>query len=181
MSLAERIRELFHHRPASRSSGSELERTAEERLSQLKHLQERISYRFHDLSLLQEALTHRSIKVERGGTVRTNCRLEVLGDSILGLIVMEHLFEKYPEADKGDLSARRAAIVSNDMLNEIGSELELMKYIEIGCSIKNQNEGKAKYIVADAMESLIAAIHLDGGMKAARAFVEREIIDRKGV
>ncbi len=145
----------------------------------MRELEERIGYRFHDLSLLQEALTHRSIKVERGISIRTNNRLEVLGDSVLGFIVTNYFFEKLPEAEKGELSKRRAAMVSNDWLNQIGSRLELMKYVEIGSSIQNQNEGKAKYIVADALESLIAAIHLDGGYKAARSFVMKEVVDEE--
>ncbi|MCG7844849.1 MAG: hypothetical protein MIO90_05405 [Methanomassiliicoccales archaeon] len=172
MSIRRFLSRTFHFRPR----GSEL--ITDERAVQLYELQDRISYHFKDLSLLQEALTHRSIKVERGTSVRTNTRLEVLGDSILGLIVTEHLYQKFPSADKGELSARRAAMVSNDRLNEIGSMMGLIGYIEIGSSIQNQNEGKAKYIVADAVESLIAAIYLDGGEKAARSFVKREMIER---
>ncbi len=146
----------------------------------MNELEDRISYHFHDISLLQEALTHRSIKMERGISVRTNARLEVLGDAILGFVVMEHLYQKFPGADKGELTVKRAEMVSNDRLNEIGSRLELVKFIEIGSSIQNQNEGKAKYIVADALESLIAAIHLDDGHKAARSFVMREIVQGEG-
>ncbi|MHC1709770.1 MAG: ribonuclease III family protein [Methanomassiliicoccales archaeon] len=153
---------------------------SEERAALLNELEDRISYHFHDVSLLQEALTHRSIKMERGISVRTNTRLEVLGDAILGFIVMEHLYQKFPGADKGELSGKRAEMVCNDRLNEIGSRLELVKFIEIGGSILNQNEGKAKYIVADALESLIAAIHLDDGHKAAWSFVIREIVSEEG-
>jgi ribonuclease-3 len=171
MSIRKVLSRAFHLR-ASASS-----RIPEERALRLRELEGRIGYRFHDLSLLQEALTHRSIKVERGISVRTNTRLEVLGDSVLGLIVTNHLFEKLPQAEKGELSATRAAMVSNERLNEIGSRLGLMEFIEIGGSIQNQNEGKAKYLVADALESLIAAIHLDGGYKAACSFVKREMMD----
>ena len=149
---------------------------SEEREALLNEPEDRISYHFHDISLLQEALAHRSIKVERGTSVRTNTRLEVLGDPILGFIVMEHLYQKFPKADKGELSVKRAEMVSDDRSNEIGSRLELVKFIEIGGSVRNQNEGKARYIVADALESLIAAINLDDGHRSAWSFVMREIV-----
>jgi len=89
---------------------------------------------------------------------------------------MEHLYQKFPKADKGELSVKRAEMVSDDRSNEIGSRLELVKFIEIGGSVQNQNEGKARYIVADALESLIAAIHLDDGHRSAWSFVTREIV-----
>jgi len=175
MTLRKFLSSIFHPQFWLRSRSSE--GISEERLMQLKELQDMVSYHFNDLSLLQEALTHRSIKVEKGPSIRTNCRLEVLGDSVLGFMVMEHLFQRFPEADKKELSTKRAEMVSNDRLNELGSELGLMRFVEIGNSIQKNTEGAAKYIVADAMESLIAAIYLDGGYKAAWSFVKRKIID----
>jgi ribonuclease-3 len=162
-----------------RSPGSD--QISQERLLLLGELQDLISYHFHDVSLLQEALTHRSIKVERGIEVRTNDRLEFFGDSLLGFMVTEHLLQQFPGANRAELTARRADIVSNDRLNALGFKLDLTRFIEIGNSIQKNQEGRAKYIVADAMESLIAAIYHDGGQKAAWAFVEREIIDREEV
>jgi len=179
MTLRKFLTNIFHPQFWLRSRSSEC--ISEERLMQLKELQDIISYHFNDLSLLQESLTHRSMKIERGASVRTNCRLEVLGDSILGFVVMDDLFQRFPEADKKELSTRRAEMVSNDRLNEIGSEIGLRGFVEIGSSIQKNTEGAAKYIVADAMESLIAAIHLDGGHEAARSFIKREIIDRERV
>jgi ribonuclease III len=126
-------------------------------------------YAFRNFTLMQRALTHSSAR----GKAADNERLEFLGDRVLGLIVTEMLFKSYPEATQGELAVRLSALVSGTMCAEIAEEMELVPLIHADSGVRSQKGKKAKNVPADAVEALIAAIYLDGGLEAARKFVLR--------
>ena len=124
---------------------------------------------FRDVKLLQTALTHSSaVKA-----VANNERLEFLGDRILGLVVAEMLFALFPEAREGDLAPRFNALVDARTCGAIGLELGLDKLIRADATLKVRKGSTTGNFLSDAVEALIAAIYLDGGMEPARAFILR--------
>jgi len=136
---------------------------------QLLRLQERLGYQFRDMELFRTALTHRSYSHEMsrsGRAVKHNERLEFLGDAILGLVVAEWLMEAFDDVDEGDLSRARASLVSEGSLAEVARDLGLGDAMLIGRG-EEQTGGRSKNsILSDALEATLAAVYLDGGMRA---------------
>lgn len=126
----------------------------------------RTGYLFKDLRLLETALTHSS--AVRATT--NNERLEFLGDRVLGLIVADMLLKLFPEAREGEIAPRFNALVDARTCSKIGLELELDQLIRADSALRSAPKAGGNYL-ADAVEALVAAIYLDGGMEAARAFV----------
>lgn len=120
-----------------------------------------------DPGLLTEALTHRSL----GGP--NNERLEFLGDAVLSFIVAELLYREFPGADEGALSRYRASMVSGEVLGTIALELGLGNHVRLGEGELKSGGFRRKSILADALEALIGAIYLDGGIEAVRPVAER--------
>ena len=134
-----------------------------------KALAGRTGHAFGDLRLLETALTHSSaVKA-----LANNERLEFLGDRVLGLIVAEMVFRRFPEAREGEIAPRFNALVDARTCAEIGEELELADFVRADAALKARTRGAGGNYLADAVEALIAAIYLDGGIEAARAFVTR--------
>ncbi|MBV57518.1 MAG: ribonuclease III [Gammaproteobacteria bacterium] len=133
----------------------------------LDKLQKHLNYQFSDQELVRTALTHRSANRPN------NERLEFLGDSLLGFIVAEILFEIYPDAREGDLSRMRAGLVNKESLAEFARELELGECLRLGLGELNTGGKDRDSILADTVEAIIAAIYLDGGIEACRQFVRR--------
>ncbi len=135
-------------------------------------LQERIGYYFCDLGLLEHALTHRSRAHEdASGGVIDNESLEFLGDAVLGFVIADMLFQRFPTHSEGYKSKIKASIVSTVSLAKLASGIDLGRYLLLGRG-EEKTGGRAKYaILADCFEALIAAIYLDGGVDAARAFI----------
>lgn len=130
--------------------------------NQIETLQESLSHRFADLSLLKQALTHRSAdKIN-------NERFEFLGDSLLGFFVAELLYEQYPDAAEGELSRMRASMVNKPALAAIARNLELGNYLRLGSGEKHSGGASRDSILSDAVEAVIAAIYLDGGIDACK-------------
>ena len=124
---------------------------------------------FQDVKLLQTALTHSSaVKA-----VANNERLEFLGDRVLGLVVAEMLFGLLPDAREGDLAPRFNALVDARTCGAVGLELGLDRLIRADATLKARRGGTTGNYLSDAVEALIAAIYLDGGMEPARAFILR--------
>jgi len=123
-----------------------------------------------DPELLDRALTHRSYAYEQGG-LPTNERLEFLGDSVLGLVVTEHLFVTYPDLSEGQLAKLRAAVVNSRALADIARELDLGAVIHLGRGEESTGGRDKSSILADTMEAVIGAVFLQHGIDAARAFV----------
>lgn len=140
----------------------------EDESSRLARCQRRIGYVFADKDLLREALTHASSAEHR---LASNERLEFLGDAILGAIVCELLFRRYPEYMEGDLTKIKSAVVSRQSCAKISEALGLQEFLIVGKGVSAVQPIPAS-LLADVFESLIAAIHLDGGSEAARRFIE---------
>lgn len=130
-----------------------------------------LGHRFADPALLDLALTHRSADGEH------NERLEYLGDSILGFVVADLLYHRFPQADEGCLSRLRASLVRRETLAQLGRGLELDKYIQMGAGELRTGGPSRSSTLADAFEAVIGAVYLDGGYLAARALVERLFAD----
>ena len=126
---------------------------------------------FKEPLLLEEALTHKSWSAENKGT-GPNEKLEFLGDSVLGLIVTEHIYTKYPELSEGQLSLLRSVVVGRNSLKEVAEEINLDKYLKLG------NASISPGLLEDAVEAVIGAIYLDGGWLEAKGFVIDILGDR---
>ncbi|MBE6715917.1 MAG: ribonuclease III [Ruminococcaceae bacterium] len=138
----------------------------------MKELEKKIGYTFRDKDLLRLALTHSSYANEKG-KLRDNERLEFLGDSVLGFITAEYLFEALKDKPEGELTKLRANAVCEKSLAMFAGEIELGEYILLGKG-EAMTGGKSRpSILSDAFESVIAAVYLDGGMEEAKKFVLR--------
>lgn len=133
----------------------------------LAALQDRLQYRFQDPKLLARALTHRSFSAEH------NERLEFLGDSVLNLAVAALLYARLKDLPEGDLSRTRANLVKQDTLHQLAVDLGLSGLIRLGEGEARSGGHKRPSILADALEALIGAVHLDSGYSAAEALVHR--------
>ena len=133
--------------------------------------QEILDYRFRDLALLRAALTHASGADHRLGS---NERLEFLGDAILGAIVCERLFQKFPDYLEGELTRIKSVVVSRRTCAKISQRLGFEGFLILGKGMGTQDETPAS-ILADVFESLVGAIYLDGGMDAAKRFIVRHL------
>ena len=138
----------------------------------LAALCERLGYRFRDAALLGQALTHRSWCAEHAGYA-SNERLEFLGDSVLGLVVTDDIYAALPEAGEGQLSRVRAAVVCAPALAEMATEVELGSVLLLGKGEAASGGRERPSILADAMEAVIGAVYLDGGLHAAAELVTR--------
>ncbi len=128
---------------------------------------QRLDYRFKDDTRLHEALTHRS------AGARNNERLEFLGDSVLNFVIAATLFNRYPDINEGDLSRLRASLVYRDALADIARELELGACLKLGSGELKSGGFRRASIIADALESLLGAVYLDGGFAPCRELVLR--------
>ncbi|MDH3301923.1 MAG: ribonuclease III, partial [Acidimicrobiia bacterium] len=130
----------------------------------------RLGHTFHDQGLLTRALTHRSYCAENIDNV-SNERLEFLGDSVLGLVVTNHIFLKYPHLPEGQLAKLRASVVNTVTLAELASELDLGTLLRLGKG-EDQSGGREKEsILADALEAVLGAVYVDGGWDAAEQVI----------
>jgi ribonuclease III len=138
----------------------------------LEECQEVIGHRFRNLKLLRSALTHASGADTR---LSSNERLEFLGDSVLGLVICEVLFERFPEFDEGDLTKLKSAVVSRRACTHVSKHLNLGDFLFLGKGMHVHSTIPAS-LLADVYESLVAAIYLDGGLEAAREFILRHML-----
>ena len=144
----------------------------------IKDLETAIGYRFHNITLLQNALAHSSYANERWhDSLKSNERLEFLGDSILGMVVAEHLYRNFPDRPEGELTRMRADMVCERALARVAEQISLGHHLLLGNG-EEQGGGRGRdSILADAVESVIAACFLDGGMDAARGFINRFVLE----
>lgn len=148
-------------------------------MQNLPVLEERIGYRFHSLEKLEEATIHKSYTNEfrKGGARRDNERLEFLGDTILGLLIAEHLMKAFPESPEGVLSKLKGRIVSEPTLAQVARNIGLGSFLLIGRGEEITQGREKNSILSDALEAVIAAIYQDGGLEAARDFILREFCE----
>ncbi len=143
---------------------------------EFEDLQARIEYTFRDRGLLEHALTHKSRAAEDAtGGVADNESLEFLGDAVLGLVVADVLFQQYPNYTEGQKSMVKAAVVSTQSLARRAEEIQLGDHLILGRGEEKTGGRFKQALLADAYEALIAAIYLDGGLDAAKAFLRREL------
>ena len=143
----------------------------------IKDLEAAIGYRFKNISLLQNALTHSSYANERWhNSLLSNERLEFLGDAILGMTVAKYLYQTFPDRPEGELTRMRADMVCEQTLAKVAARIDLGKHLLLGNGEEQGGGRKRNSILADAVESVIAASYLDGGLEAAQQFIEKFIL-----
>jgi len=144
----------------------------QERLDQLHLLEKKLGYVFKDIKLLNKSLTHKSYANETGGGLKNNERFEFLGDSVIDLLVSEHMVRKYPQYAEGLLSKIRAAVVNEICLAEIAGSMGLGQYLLLGNGEDLSGGRQKKSILANAFEAVAGGIFCDGGLEsAARVFL----------
>lgn len=143
----------------------------------INELEKAIGYQFRNITLLQNALSHSSYANERWhDSLKSNERLEFLGDSVLGMLVADHLYRTFPNRPEGELTRMRADMVCEKTLAKVADSLGLGEHLLLG---KGEEQGGGRNrdsILADAVESVIAACYLDGGMDAAVQFIQKFIL-----
>ena len=143
----------------------------------IKDLEAAIGYRFKNISLLQNALAHSSYANERWhDSLKSNERLEFLGDSILGMVTAEYLYRNFPERPEGDLTRMRADMVCERALAVVADRIDLGRHLLLGNGEQTGGGRHRDSILADAVESVIAACFLDGGMEPARQFINTFVL-----
>lgn len=141
-------------------------------------LEQAVDYRFRDRGLLEHALTHTSRAHEDvSGGVADNESLEFLGDAVLGFVVADMLFQRFPQYTEGQKSKMKAALVSTASLAQLAERLNLGDHLLLGRGEEKTGGRRKQALLADGFEALIAAIYLDGGIEQARAFILRSVGD----
>lgn len=145
----------------------------------MKTLETKLGYQFQNPKLLDHALTHSSYANEHHlGSISSNERLEFLGDSVLGMIVADHLYRTFPDLPEGDLTRIRANLVCEGSLVLVAKEWDLGRYLKLGKG-ENACGGRSRpSILADAVEAVLAAVFLDGGLEHDRDIIQRFLLNR---
>ena len=136
-------------------------------------LQQPIDYRFKNIFLLKEALTHASFK----GKKNNNERLEFLGDRVLGLVMAKALYDRFPESNEGELAARYSYLVSREVLAQVAENLKIDLILNRVRSDLTLSALKKNSAIANACEALIAALFIDGGLEIVEAFILKQWSD----
>lgn len=145
--------------------------TIEDLLKEIPAIETKLNYTFHDRSLLLLAFVHRSYINEHREVHQHNERLEFLGDSILGLLIAEYLYKKFPNHPEGELSYLRSRLVEASSCVSFLQKIDIAKHILLGKG-ERMNDGRGREsIMADLFEAIIGAIYLDGGLEAAQHFI----------
>src|ERR1700724_3201445 len=147
--------------------------------AELGKLEHALGHTFVNRELLERSLTHKSRIYEKspeGGSSSDNEQLEFLGDAILGFVVSECLVRRYESFPEGRLSKLKAHLVSAARLYEVAQTLKLGDFLFLGRGEEMSGGRSKKALVSDALEALIAAIYLDGGLETARAFIETHVV-----
>ncbi|WP_423062841.1 ribonuclease III [Candidiatus Paracoxiella cheracis] len=134
-------------------------------MTRLDQLMARLGHHFNQPKLLENALTHRSVGSDN------NERLEFLGDAILGFIITSELYQRHPNAPEGDLSRMRASLVNGEILASMATDLGVSEGLHLGLGERKSGGKKRRSILADALEAIVGAIFMDGGMQACRRCV----------
>ena len=143
----------------------------------IKDLEAAIGYSYQNITLVQNALTHSSYANERWhNSLMSNERLEFMGDSVLGMVVAEYLYRNFPDRPEGELTRMRADMVCEQALAVVADRIDLGKHLLLGKGEEQSGGRNRASILADAVESVIAAMFLDGGMEAAKAFISKFVL-----
>ncbi len=143
----------------------------------LEAFKQTLGYDFSDHDLFVQALKHRSyLSVSSEARIHSNERLELLGDAVLDLVVVEFLYHRFPDKEEGDLTSMKSLIVSRRILARIARAMELGQFILMSESEEKSGGRSRASINSDALEAIIGAIYLDGGLEKARDFIDRKIL-----
>lgn len=143
----------------------------------MDELERKLEYQFNDRTLLLTALSHSSYANEnKGAGLISNERLEFLGDSVLGQVVASHLYLSYPKMPEGQMTRLRAELVCEQSLFEVAKKLNLSRHIKLGKGEEHTGGRQRESILADAVEAIIAAMYLDGGIQFAKNFINKYIL-----
>ena len=146
----------------------------------LHQLEQRLGYQFKDQQLLRAALYHSSYANEhRTMGISSNERLEFLGDAVLGFVSADFLYRKHPDLPEGELTRIRAALVCEESLHEVAQSLRLGEFLLLGKGEESGGGRRRPSILADAVEAVLAAVYLDGGIDEARALIHRILLDKE--
>ncbi len=140
-------------------------------------LENRLGYRFDEPGQLELAVTHRSWCAEHDGGP-SNERLEFLGDAVLGLVVADFLYQRFPDLPEGQMAKTRAAVVNAATLTDLAVDIELGGHLRLGKGEEGSGGRTKASIVSDALEAIIGAVYVDGGLESAREFVLAQLGDR---
>lgn len=151
---------------------------------EISALEEALGYHFRRRGVIEQALTHssqaRELESQQPGEnkvrVNDNEQLEFLGDAVLSLVTSEELFQRFPKFREGELSKLRAHVVSERHLIRVAQKLELGHYLRLGRGEEKSGGRSKRALLVDALEAVLAAMYLDGGMEPAREFILREIL-----
>jgi ribonuclease-3 len=147
--------------------------------SNLKTLEEGLGYTFTDKQLLTTALTHKTYAFEAQTPLEYNDRLEFLGDSILGFIIAERLYQSNQYFSEGELTRRRAISVNNNVLADVAARLNIGPFLLLGKGELKQDGAKNRTNLANALEALIGAIYLDSDLEMVRRFIFERIYTKE--
>lgn len=136
-----------------------------------------IGYRFQNRDLLEQAMTHRSSLLYRGRWM-SNERLEFLGDSVLGFVVTDELYKKFPEGNEGDLTKAKSILVSREALAQQARKIHLGQYLILGRGEERSGGRSRKSMLSNAYEALIGAMYLDGGVEVVRKLIRRDVLQK---
>ncbi len=142
-------------------------------------LEKQLNYHFQNRTLLLTALSHSSYANEnKGEGLMSNERLEFLGDSVLGQVVASHLYLSFPQMPEGQMTRLRAELVCEQSLHSVALTLNLGDHIRLGKGEEHTGGRQRESILADAVEAIIAAMYLDGGLPVAKGFIDRYILSQ---
>ncbi|NQT25247.1 ribonuclease III [candidate division KSB1 bacterium] len=144
---------------------------------ELDSLYRTIGYRFENRDLLEQAMTHRSSLLYRGRWM-SNERLEFLGDSVLGFLVTDELYKKFPEGNEGDLTKAKSILVSREALAQQARKIDLGQYLILGRGEERSGGRTRRSILSNAYEALIGAMYLDGGVDVVRRLIRRDLCQK---
>jgi len=164
------IRSIFRNRKAIKSRESD----------NWDSLSCRIDYHFTNKDLLKEAVTHRSVCQDKNQKNFSNERLEFLGDAVLGLVITDELFRRFPDHDEGQLTKAKSHLVSREVLSKQAGKMNLGQYLVVSNGEEKSGGRSRQSILADAFEAVIGAIFIDGGLEAVRRFIGRYLLKDMG-
>lgn len=148
------------------------------RKNPFKDLEKKIGYGFRKMNLIETALMHRSFRFENTGITSDNQRMEFLGDAVLGFVAAAHLYENHDDCDEGDLTSYRSQTTNGQILAEIAQSIDLGTFIKMGKGEENSGGRKRESNLADALEAVIGAAYLDGGLKAVNKIFEQLFVPK---
>lgn len=144
---------------------------------EIEQLEQRIGYIFRDKALLKQALTHSSFANEQKINKWEDYeRIEFLGDAVLELVSSEYLYKVYPHMPEGEMTKKRSSMVCEPALAYCARDIELGNFIFLGRGEEATGGRKRESITSDVLEAVIGAIYLDGGLQAAKAFIDRFVL-----